>query len=463
MLNIKPSIQAPLDPGFQPAVLWNEAYQKYVAADPSARPLSIALEQRDGSVSVFKTRILSKTHPESGFTFTYIERLVKTLLWCRGGWRIHIGGDSELAKRLGQHYSPEGPRAFDNEVIGQKVYGQPLCFVSCAYEETPEDSSASSTLGGHLDGCRIGFDLGGSDRKCAAVKDGEVVFSEEVPWDPYFQSDPSYHIEGIHESLSRAAEHLPHVDAIGGSSAGIYINNEVRIASLFRGVSEADFEQHIRRIFFTLKQRWDGVPFEVANDGDVTALAGAMSLKDQAVLGVSMGTSQAGGYVNPQGQITTWLNELAFAPVDYQPNGPVDEWSGDYGCGVQYFSQQGVNRLALAAGFTFSDDMGLPARLERVQEAMAAGDQRAQRIFETIGVYFGYTIAWYAQLYTIRNLLFLGRVTSGQGGDLIRETATKVLQQAFPALAQSIRIVTPDEKQKRHGQAIAAASLPQIK
>lgn len=463
MLNIKPSIQAPLDPGFQPAALWNEAYQKCVAADPGARPLAIALEQSNGSVSVFKTKILSPTHPEANLTFTYVERLVKTLLWCRGGWRIYIGGASDLAEKLSHHYGAEGPRAFDNEVIGKKVYGKPLEFVACAYDEVPEDNSATSALGGHLDGCRIGFDLGGSDRKCAAVINGEVVFSEEIPWDPYFQSDPSYHLEGIHDSIARAAKHLPRVDAIGGSSAGIYINNEVRIASLFRGVSEADFEKHIRRIFFTLKERWGGVPFEVANDGDVTALAGAMALNDQAVLGVSMGTSQAGGYVTPQGQITTWLNELAFAPVDYQPNGPVDEWSGDQGCGVQYFSQQAVNRLAIAAGFTFSDDMNLPARLERVQEAMAAGDQRAERVFETIGIYFGYTIAWYAQLYTIRNLLFLGRVTSGLGGDLIQKTAIHVLKQEFPTLAESIRIVTPDEKQKRHGQAIAAASLPKIK
>ena len=315
-------------------------------------------------------------------------------------------------------------------------------------------------MGRHLEGCRIGFDLGGSDRKAAALIDGKVVFTEEIAWDPYFQKDPAYHIDGVHDSLKRAAAHLPRVDAIGGSAAGVYVNNEVRVGSLFRGVPADLFQQHIRRMFFTLQERWGGVPFEVVNDGEVTALAGSMAMNDNAVLGVSMGTSQAGGYVTPAGNITSWLNELAFAPVDYRPDAPLDEWSGDRGCGAQYFSQQGVARLAASAGFTFEPGVPLPERLLAVQAAMKSGDKRARAIYESIGTCFGYAIAHYADFYEVRNLLVLGRVMSGEGGEIILERANAVLRSEFPALAETVRLRTPDEKSKRHGQATAAASLP---
>ena len=106
--------------------------------------------------------------------------------------------------------------------------------------------------------------------------------------------------------------------------------------------------------------------------------------------------------------------------------------------------------------------MSLPVKLEQVQKLMAAGDARARKIYETIGVYFGYNIATYADFYEVRNLLVLGRVMTGEGGDLILSTATEVLRAEFPEVAERIRFHIPDEKEKRHGQAIAAASLPSI-
>jgi predicted NBD/HSP70 family sugar kinase len=264
------------------------------------------------------------------------------------------------------------------------------------------------------------------------------------------------------DTLRRAAEKLPRVDAIGGSSAGVYVNNEVRVASLFRGVSREDFDRHVRRMFFRLKDEWKGIPFEVANDGEVTALAGSMALNDGAVLGISMGTSQAGGYVTPQGAITNWLNELAFVPVDYAVRAHEDEWSRDGGVGAQYFSQQAVGRLLGPAGIAAPEGMGLPEKLVMVQELMAAGDARARSIYQTIGVYFGYSIAHYADFYDFRHLLLLGRVLTGEGGDLILQVGREVLDSEFPAIAERVREHTPSEAEKRHGQAVAAASLPEI-
>jgi len=458
-LSITPRFLPALDPGFVPAALWNRAYRAKVAADPAARAIELALCRNDGTVFRLSDRILSPGGAKDALTLKYVERLFKFLLWQKGGSRLLLAGAPEVATALAGIYGSDGARAFDWEFIGHKIFGEHITVPAVEAAQLPAANEGTMTLGRNLEGCRIGFDLGGSDRKCAAVIDGKVVFSEEVVWDPYFQSDPNYHIEGINDSLKRAAAHLPRVDAIGGSSAGVYVNNEVRAASLFRGVSPEDFETHIRRLFFTLKERWHNVPFEVVNDGEVTALAGSMGLSANQVLGVAMGTSQAAGYVDANGHIMPWLNELAFAPVDYRDDAPIDEWSQDKGCGALYFSQQAVARLAPAAGFEFGA-MPFPEQLVKVQEAQRAGDPRAEAIYETIGCYFGYAIAHYADYYDMRNLLILGRVTSGEGGHIIINEAETVLAQEFPQL--KIKLVVPDEHTKRHGQAVAAASLPPL-
>lgn len=461
-MDVNVLIKPELDPEFVPAVLWNRAYQGRVKESGAAVDVSIALVRPDETCTLFETQILPLEAENEALSLRYLERILKFLLWQRGGSAVRIAGCDALTQALAAIYSPSGARQFDCDFFGEKTYLCPLSIEACSFENLPCANEASMPLGRNLDGCRIGFDLGGSDRKCAAVLDGEVVFSEEVEWNPYFESDPSYHIEGINDTLQRAAAHLPRVDAIGGSSAGVYVNSEVRVASLFRGVSPEEFESKVRRIFFDLQERWDNVPFDVVNDGEVTALAGSMSMNENAVLGVAMGTSEAVGYVTPEGNITPMLNELAFAPVDYRADAPSDEWSGDLGCGAQYFSQQAVARLVPASGIELPADMPFPEQLVRVQELMVQGDERAAKIYSTIGTCLGYTIAHYADFYDIRKILLLGRVTSGEGGSILIEKANEVLAAEFPELAKQIEIVTPNEKDKRHGQAVAAASLPVI-
>ncbi|MCH2207497.1 MAG: ROK family protein [Lentisphaerales bacterium] len=448
-----------LDKDFVPAKKWYDAYNNMIE-EQGGRHVEIALEQNDGTVFNHEMNVLEASPENLALNIKAIERVIKFLLWMKGGQKIYISGAPELVEELVEIYNEAGQRSFDNDFLGNKIYGKQLEFISV--DKVPQGKENSNPLGKHLSGYRIGFDLGGSDRKCAAVIDGKVVFSEEIAWDPYFETNPDYHYEGIKDSILKAAAHLPKIDAIGGSAAGVYICNEVRAASLFRGISEEDFEAHIQKIFFRLQEEWD-VPFEVVNDGEVTALAGAMSMDSGAVLGVSMGTSMAAGYVTPTGSITPWLNELAFVPVDFKDNAAEDEWSGDIGCGVQYFSQQAVSRLIPLAGITeIPEDMGKPEKLVEVQKLMAAGDERAAAIYQTIGVYFGYSIAHFADYYDIEKLLILGRVTSGQGGEDIIRYAQEVLEEEYPELAAKIDLRTPSESDKRHGQAVAAASLPMI-
>jgi predicted NBD/HSP70 family sugar kinase len=222
------------------------------------------------------------------------------------------------------------------------------------------------------------------------------------------------------------------------------------------------FDTQIRNLFEDLQKAWGGIPFAVVNDGEVTALAGAMSLNDGAVLGMALGSSEAGGYVTPKGELTTWLNELAFCPVDLDPQAPLDEWSGDKGVGANYFSQQAVFRLAPLAGIPLVATMGPAKKLKSVQELLQRGDERARLIFDTIGTYVGYGVAHYADFYELRHVLILGRVTSGDGGNIILKRAREVLQAEFPELAASVALYLPDESTRRVGQAVAAASLPLI-
>jgi len=455
---IAPTHVPPLEPAFRPAALANRAFREEVAASGAGVPLVIALERLDGSLSRYDTVAFPDGHLRADANLVYAERLVKFLLWARGGWRVFVGGPASVGEHIRRVYASDGERKFDHDFMGEQVHGRPFKVTACAAQVVPAAREAGQHLGRHLDGCRIGFDLGASDLKVSAVVDGEAIFSEEIVWEPVEQTDPAYHQSKIREALNLAKSKMPRLDAIGGSSAGVIVDNRPMVASLFRGIP-ADRFGEIREMFLRFRDEF-GVPLDVANDGDVTALAGAMSLGDNAVLGIAMGSSEAAGYVNPDGAITGWLNELAFAPVDYNPGAAVDEWSGDAGVGAQYFSQQCVFRHAPAVGITLPADATNAEKLKHVQTALEAGHEGARRVWESIGVYLGYGIAHYADFYDLRHVLILGRVTSGRGGDIILDGAKAVLESEFPDLASRINIQLPDEKSRRVGQSIAAASLP---
>ncbi len=456
---IKPRFLPPLEEVFRPASLANRAYR--AEASTCGEPLVIGLERENGNLSRYETLVFPAGHPRAAENNYYIERLVKFLLWQRGGYKVYIGGSqSSIANYIRSCYAPEGLRKFDYHFMGEQVYEQPFSVIGCSPDEVPPAHETGKPLGRHLDGCRIGFDLGASDRKVSAVIDGKVVFSEEVIWEPRRQTDPGYHYREILAALKMAASKMPTVDAIGGSSAGIIIDNRPMVASLFRGIPGERFHE-IKNLFNRLRREMN-VPMEVINDGDVTALAGAMSLDDTGVLGIALGSSEAGGYVDMDGNILGWLSELAFAPVDYNPQGPVDEWSGEIGCGALYFSQQCVFRLAPMAGIELPLDLTDAEKLRFVQAKLESGHAGALKIWQSMGIYLGYGLAHYADFYQVKHVLILGRCTSGMGGDLILNGAKAVLQAEFPELAESIHIQLPDEKSRRVGQSIAAASLPEI-
>lgn len=452
-------ILPPLDPGFQPLEQVTRAYEKDVAASLRGVPFGVCIERNQGYCDCYTMDIFPDG--EDARTVPLMDRLVKTLLWSRGGYRILVHGSRAVYEHLKAAYCADGARAFDADFMAS-VYEQPFEVVYCdTLEEVTVSKSSANNVGRHLSGCRIGFDAGGSDRKVSAVIDGEAVYSEEVVWFPKITADPQYHYDGILEAMKTAASHLPRVDAIGVSSAGVYIDNKIMVASLFLKVPKEDFDRKVKTMYIDIA-REIGAPLEVANDGDVTALAGAMDLGVGNVLGVAMGTSEAAGYVDKDFNITGWLNEMAFAPVDFNPASMVDEWSGDWGCGVKYFSQDAVIKLAPAAGIALDESLSPAEKLKVVQKEMLSGNPEAAKIYASIGVYFGHSIAWYARFYEIDHVLIMGRVTSGEGGALLLENAQQVLDTAYPELAKKISLHIPDENSRRVGQSVAAASLPEI-
>ncbi|MBQ1231110.1 MAG: ROK family protein [Clostridia bacterium] len=457
-MNLK--VKAKLDPQFSPlSIVCREMREN---TKDNGQDIVVAVVRNKGYTQTYKTRIFKDNTGHDEQNFRFVERIAKSLLWVAGGYKIIIAGSSVVGEKIKAAYTKEGLRAFDVGFM-ERVYETKFEVEVVSLEDAPKNVSAAAPVGRHLDGCRIGFDAGGSDRKVSAVIDGETVYSEEVVWFPKTNPDPNYHYEGIKSAMQTAASYMPRVDAIGVSSAGVYVDNRIMVASLFLKVKEDDFEKSVKNMYIDVaKEIGKDIPLEVANDGDVTALAGAMDLGDNSVLGIAMGTSEAGGYVDPDGNITGWLNELAFVPVDFCEDAMVDEWSGDYGCGVKYFSQDGVIKLAPFAGIELDENLSPAEKLKVVQKLMEQGDERAADIYDTIGAYFGYAIAYYTEFYDIKHVLIMGRVTSGKGGEILLSRAQEVLNTEFPELAKQIKLHIPDEKSRRVGQSVAAASLPKI-
>ncbi len=445
-----------LDPGFIPMAAFCRDFEK---SAENGREIAVAVERNQGQVAVRRFRIHG-TEEMREADKVYVDRTVKMLLWAYGGFKVMICGDETIATSVAAAYAPGGAREFDANFMS-RIYEQPFVVESLPLCKVPCEKSLPQSIGRNLDGCRIGFDAGGSDRKVSAVIDGVSVYSEEVVWFPKTNADPDYHFNGIVEAFRSAASKMPRVDAIGVSSAGVYVDNRAMVASLFLKVPEELYNEKVKDIYLRAAKEIGDVPIEVANDGDVTALAGAMSLNRNKILGIAMGTSEAAGYVDADGNITGWLNELAFAPVDLQEDAMVDEWSGDKGCGVKYFSQDSVIKLAPRAGLTLDETLSPAEKLKAVQVELNQGNEKVKDIYRSIGVYLGHTLAYYAMYYTIGDVLLLGRVMSGEGGDLILAEATRVLKEEYPECA-GMELHLPDEKIRRVGQSVAAASLPTI-
>lgn len=448
-------IRPTIDKNFYPMIKAIEDFEHAVSNSEKQQKITIVVTRNGGYNYVYAYNGFADG-VDDDYNYKIAERLAKTILWVCGGYKIEIAGSKVIYERLKKAYTKTGDRAFDEDFMSG-VYEKPFEVGYLEEKDVPEQKNASVKVGGFLKGCRIGFDAGGSDRKVSAVIDGKVVYSEEVVWNPKVTEDPHYHYNEILTAMKTASSKMPRVDSIGVSSAGVYVDNKIMVASLFIKVDKKKYGDYVKNMYINVAKEM-GAPIEVANDGDVTALAGSIDLNDNRVLGIAMGTSEAVGYINKDGGINGWLSELAFVPVDFNENAMADEWSGDVGVGCKYFSQDAVIKLAEAGGFKFEEGLTPAQKLKVIQGLMEKGDILAKKIYEDIGVYLAYTIPYYAKFYDIKHILLLGRVTGGSGGNIILETCRTVLKEEYPEYG-NIDISLPDESNRRVGQSIAAASL----
>lgn len=454
-----------LDQDFLPAILELRRFNEDVKKAKDKQHLIVAVERDNGYIYRREFDIFLDGVDDERNTFI-TERLIKTILWVIGGFKIYIAGSHVVFENIKDYYRKGGLREFDYE-FWSTTFEREVEVIECTYENIPQEVPCSESAGGHLDGRRIGFDAGGSDIKVSAVVNGEVISSEEIVWLPKLNEDINYHYENIYKALKVGVEKLGgDVDAVGISTAGVIVSDRPMVSSIFIKVPKKDFElvkyAYVNCVKKLSKELGHDIPYVVANDGDVTALAGAVDLKDNCVLGISMGTSEAGGYVDHNGNLPGWFSELAFVPVDFNKNAMVDEWSKDFGVGCKYFSQDAVIKLVDKAGIEVDQNLTLAQKLSFIQELMKNDDERAKRIFESIGVYLAYGLAYYAEFYEIKHVILLGRVTSGKGGDIILKVAQETLAKEFPEYAH-FHLTMPSESMRRVGQSIAAASLPKIK
>jgi predicted NBD/HSP70 family sugar kinase len=431
------------DPSFISA---RKALEKFEEAGTS--PLSIAISQPRGLIYVYNTKV----NPDPIVTYPFLKRLLLTLVWMVGGSQIQLYGDSKVCDYLIS--KQKGDPEWDSTALNMEmIFSHPFSIVKVANK--PQAHDYHIPLSDDFSGCRIGFDAGGSDRKVSAVKDGQVLYSEEVLWQPKSQKDFKYHYDGVVDSFRRAAKYLPHVDAIGVSTAGVPVDNEMAQCNLFFSLPMDKQINPGRKLYIdVVKNEFPDATLKVANDGDVTAMGGSFYFHKDKVLGLAMGTSLAAGYcINSS--FNGWISELGKVPLNYASDAICHYATHISGAGSEYLSQKGIIRLCEKAGFVTEGT--LPIRLLAIQEEAKKGNPTILEAYDEMGIYLGSALALYSKFLDIRSVLLLGRVMSGVGGEHIVASATAYLKEnGYP----NMDIFTPDEKFKRLGQSYLAASLP---
>lgn len=485
LLVVEPAIKAPLDPGFAPVVLAKKKYRE--AAQGCADSVAWALVRADGCA-----RGELKVFPEDSKYYQASVILagvmIQESIWRCGASSLILKGPAGICEALKAAYSPGGTYAFEVDVM-PKAFGHPdkpfeVTIVGRApfgHLDLPEGKDTPQVCGKSAAGCRLAFDLGKSDIKTVAVKDGKVLDSMETEWD-VTNPDPDYHFEAIVTALKgtigRAkAQGFGDIQAVGGSATGtVSANNEATWCDIFPNVPPDVYKEKVVDIFKRIVKEVAGdVPLKVINDGEVTALAAVQKIQKGNVMGISMGSSEGGGYANADGDLMGWINELCYMKLDMNPRAPTDPWTKGAHKGIShmYLGQRGATKNAYKIcdvpenyKYPHPDMCTIKHEdhaqcLKLIQAAMKSDPDNASDLYRTCGVYLGYALAQYQEYYTIEHVMILGRVSKGDGGDLMLKTASEVLEAEFPDLPK-ITFHTADDHFKAVGQCIAAAALPVI-
>merc|ERR1719201_1601525 len=342
--------------------------------------------------------------------------MIQETIWRCGASSLQLAGPEGICNTVKTAFSKGGSFEFEADVM-PKANGTPekvfeVKIVASA-GDLPAAKDTPQTCGKDANGCRLAFDLGKSDIKTVAIKDGEVLDSAETEWD-VTNPDPQYHFDAIVAAMKKTIENAKAkgfgtIQAVGGSATGtVGANNEATWCDIFPNVPPDVYKEKVVDIFGRIAKEVAGdVPLKVINDGEVTALAAVQKIQSGNVLGISMGSSEGGGYANADGNLTGWINELCYIRLDLNPNAPIDPWSKGAHTGLShmYLGQRGTTKLAACGGIEGPDEYMYPNPamctikhenhaqcLKLIQKAMTdpAKEAQASLIYETVGVYLGY-------------------------------------------------------------------------
>jgi len=408
--------------------------------------------------------------------------MIQETIWRCGATALQLAGPAKICELLKANFSKGGTYEFEAATMPKCNGTADVVFevTIVGAGDLPENKDTPQECGKDANGCRLAFDLGKSDIKTVCIKDGEVLDSAETEWD-VTNPDPDYHFDAIVDAMRKCVERAKakgfgEIQAVGGSATGtVSPNNEATWCDIFPNVPPDVYKAKVVDIFKRIVKEVAGdVPMKVINDGEVTALAAVQKIKKGNVMGISMGSSEGGGYTNADGNLMGWINELCYIKLDMNPKAPKEPWTNCHtGLSHMYLGQRGATKNAhkiceVPENYKYPHpDMCTIKHedhaqcLKLVQKAMVENPEKASDLYRTCGVYLGYGLAQYCEHYKIDHVMILGRVSKGAGGDLMLQVAAEVLATEFPELPK-IEFHTADDHFKAVGQCIAAAALPQI-
>jgi len=451
-LDIKVKNKPFYEPGFIPAYKFIEAYLK-----GASQPYALAWQRKD-YISKFSTFIYG-TPEKSELDYYYLKLITEFTYNIWGGWKLYLCGDEALSLKI-KAAMLDTLAKFGSWGSIKLLFNQDFTVEFLPFEQCPQNEG-SKPFGNHLNGCRIGFDGGGSDRKVSAVIDGEVVYSEEVLWEAKFRSDIDYHYNEVLTAFKTAAAKMPRVDAIGVSIAGSMVGDQYYRGTITKEVSAKDMEEKGRDLFRrAADQIGPNIPVVGRNDGDIAALAGAMSLQKNKLWGVPLGTGFGSGYVDGAGNLKDWSTNMAFSKVAVNEDAHSSELLGFIGIGESYISQNRVIEMAEKEGIEMPPELYPAEKLLIIQDYMNKGDSRTTRIFTYMGCCFAHMLPLADLFLDIEHVYLIGRLVSGKGGEVFVQECQRVLNEDYPDHAAKMTLWLPDENDRRVSQSVAAASLP---
>lgn len=435
-----------LDKKFLPAYDEFKSFQK-----EGTKEIVVTAKRKDNIVYPFRMMI-SDDYEKSYF---FAKKMILSLMWIVGAESFCYKGDKEFYSYLINRVYDDLETKKSFEAMKESFGSDVLITLD---DKDYEVIQSKTTFTGSFDGNRIGIDLGGSDRKVTAISDGKVVFSDETLWTPKPETDYKYHVEGILDSLNKAASVLKRVDSVGVSTAGMVFDDELIYPALFESVPLETKQSKIRTLIPDIvKDRFGDIPFAIANDGDVSAIGASIMFKKDNVLGLALGTSFAAGYAK-NGFLLNWANELSKVSIDYNPEARAHYILNIQGSSSEYLSQKGIVRLLENNGVQLEGET-LPKKLVSIQKMAEEGNKIVLDAYHDMGIYLGSAIMFFTMFYKIDSVMLLGRVLTGKGGEILTNTASSYLKER----GVNIEVFTCDENFKRLGQSYIAASMPRIK